>query len=1518
MKRRLSLLLAIALAVGLLNVGLPGKLANVAYADPAPAASIKIPLSRMMVVNESLYGDPTALADQQGVAGDPRGGTGGGADSSFWYGAWSESNITQNYPAYAYIDLGQSYAVTDIYLRKRDKSGEFAAYAGSPGNWSQTELFADPLTAGNWSWIAHSVTNVETRYLRFKMSDFNAQVSEIVVYGVPISAKIALSPAMVKNETGYGNATRLVDEQTAAGDPKNGAGGAPGTFWFGAWEDPHNPLNTTYPIYAYLDLGREYYLTDVYLYDFNDGGAWDNYDAAFNVYTGSPGNWTAAFNAMHTYSNTWKSASLDSVKTRYVRVEMSQLAAIMSELVLYGSPAEAPLPPKIGLNISMVTGATDAYKLVDDQAAVGDPLHSPVSVNWGQLHGWNDWNGNAYIDLGQPFDVASIWLGDYLGSGGVKVYAGSGSPIAWTQLFTSGLNGYESWSKYNTSVTTQHIRVEKTGGGDMPEIVMYGTPVAKPILLMDTMATNVSGFDDVSKLVNQQAQAGDPLRGIGVQTGDANAVIAANVPTSSYPAEAVIDLGSLYDLTNVGLLDGSDMAASVTGAVYVYTGSPGNWGQPIAVDQMKNYGGWNMHPIKTTAQYVRIVKNSSNANLSEIVLYGTRVGGAIADAIPPAAVSNLAATAIGSNSATLRWIAPGDSGTAGTAASYEIRYGTSPITEGNWSAATLVAGAPAPLAAGSQQTMNVGGLTEETTYYFALKTTDGVGNVSGLSNVMTLTTAAVDIIAPAAVTNVSAVFLSGNAAKLTWTATGDDGATGAAASYEIRYSTSPITSGNWSAASAASFVPSPKAAGQAMSAWVNGLAAETAYYFAVGAKDEADNASALSNVASATTLTHDAGSKLELTADMIVNEGAHGDATKLVDQQAAAGSPRDGTGGQLNVDDSTVRWDLGTNNIYLPASAVIDLGVETEITDIYVYDGNGGNGLLTLSAGDPFNWQPLATDTLVNWKQWNRHQVNATTRYLQVKRATNADLTEIVVYGTPLGTPEAKPQPVAHVRPKMDELIGINAFIDDPMERMAVAGFIREYHNWNWDEGDLWNWGQLQTGYSGYPNNTNKFNPSYAGGGWNFDAYYDMLHDAGITVAPSIKESVGWLSNKANFKPISEGESATDPASYAEHSDHLFQFAARYGSTTVADNLLKLAEDQEELSGLGTLQYYENWNEHDKWWEGREGYFNPYEYAAMTSADYDGDQGRMGNTFGVKNADPNAKLVMSGLADPQLEYVRALKFWSEWNRGGSVPFDVINIHHYSNNGTDQQSGTAGISPEADNFLGKLKKFVDYRDQYMPGKEVWITEFGYDTNQQSPQKAPIIGSKSAEEVQGEWLVRSYLAASAAGVDKAAMYMLRDVDAASATRFDSSGLTGSKNTNWAPKISWYYVYTLKNQLAGMRYASELDSGNDDVKIYKYGNDSNSKDVYVLWAPTSDDTEVADYELTLSDSGTSVKLVTMTEGDTDGVESALTATGGKVTVDVNERPIYVVVNKGTVTPDPNHAPIISSPANGTTVSK
>jgi len=111
----------------------------------------------------------------------------------------------------------------------------------------------------------------------------------------------------------------------------------------------------------------------------------------------------------------------------------------------------------------------------------------------------------------------------------------------------------------------------------------------------------------------------------------------------------------------------------------------------------------------------------------------------------------------------------------------------------------------------------------------------------------------VDSTAPDAVTNLATGSPTINSLTLTWTSPGDDGSTGTATQYDIRYSTSAINEGNWASATQATGEPTPQIAGSSESFVVSGLAPNTTYYFALKTADEVPNWSAISNSPNGTT-----------------------------------------------------------------------------------------------------------------------------------------------------------------------------------------------------------------------------------------------------------------------------------------------------------------------------------------------------------------------------------------------------------------------------------------------------------------------------------------------------------------------------------------------------------------------------------------------------------------------------------------------------------------------------------------
>ena len=123
-----------------------------------------------------------------------------------------------------------------------------------------------------------------------------------------------------------------------------------------------------------------------------------------------------------------------------------------------------------------------------------------------------------------------------------------------------------------------------------------------------------------------------------------------------------------------------------------------------------------------------------------------------------------------------------------------------------------------------------------------------------------------------------------------------------------------------------------------------------------------------------------------------------------------------------------------------------------------------------------------------------------------------------------------------------------------------------------------------------------------------------------------------------------------------------------------------------------------------------------------------------------------------------------------------------------------------------------------------------------------------------------------------------------DATSVGKYGTSGVITNKGEY---KESYYYLYTLRNTMGDMYFAEVIDSGNENVWIYRFENGA-GKSCYAVWCPTMDDVRVDGYVLDID--GTQAKMVEFAHQDTDGVETQLTVECGTVAINVSECPVLV----------------------------
>ncbi|KAA9357655.1 carbohydrate-binding protein [Larkinella humicola] len=628
--------------------------------------------------------------------------------------------------------------------------------------------------------------------------------------------------------------------------------------------------------------------------------------------------------------------------------------------------------------------------------------------------------------------------------------------------------------------------------------------------------------------------------------------------------------------------------------------------------------------------------------------------------------------------------------------------------------------------------------------------------------------------------------------------------------------------------------------------------------------------------------------------------------------------------GVTNVDVNTGYGKVLSNfDAYYP----LQPGETMTIESIKFFDGSGmmTDNPMTLSViTDQWQIIPIATFTGQEYNGWvGPYPTRPTTgdakfrldvpisnaRYL-VLNAWWGYPTEMELYGS--YTPTTVPvTPIPQKSIQLKSMFGANAFewdfedgrnpdIIDETKMKAVKTFrgIRHYMDWE----------KLEA-------NEGKFtyNPTHSGG-WNYDAIYERCKAEGIEVLACLKTLPGWMlatypedQRDSENVPLRFGSDFTNPASYIDQAKVAFQYMARYGSNPNVNPALVSVNSTPRWTGdpvntvkigLGLIKYIECDNERDKWWKGRKGYQTAREYAANLSAFYDGHKNTMGPGVGVKNADPNVKVVIGGMASAYAgpDYLLGMIDWCKQYRGykpdGTVNlcWDVINYHLYPDNSNSSQSGTSsrGAAPEISSAVSVVQKFVEAAHKYAYDMPVWVTETGYDANQGSPLKAIPIGDKNEYQTQADWILRTALFYARSGVERVFFYQMYDDNFLNPTQFGSSGLI---NQDFTRKPAADFIFQA-NKLLGEYTYKQTISTNPIVDRYEY----QGKSAYVLVVP-DEVGRTASYTLNL---GTAVhaKVYTPKMGrDTADVQTIPTV-AGKVTLTVTETPIFVIASDQVVT--------------------
>jgi hypothetical protein len=179
--------------------------------------------------------------------------------------------------------------------------------------------------------------------------------------------------------------------------------------------------------------------------------------------------------------------------------------------------------------------------------------------------------------------------------------------------------------------------------------------------------------------------------------------------------------------------------------------------------------------------------------------------------------------------------------------------------------------------------------------------------------------------------------------------------------------------------------------------------------------------------------------------------------------------------------------------------------------------------------------------------------------------------------------------------------------------------------------------------------------------------------------------------------------------------------------------------------------------------------------------------------------------------------------------------------------------------------------------------VWVTEAGYDLDQNSPNKAIPIKDKTAMHTQADWLLRTALLYSRNGIEKVFFYQLRDDNPGSGKIYGSSGLI---NKDFSSRPASDYMKQTIELFGEFIYVKSMQSS----PIVDYYTNAKNQELYVAYIPD----EVGSQEkVELSLPGKkSATIYTPVFGAVKMMSNTTKIVNGKLVVPLSETPSFILV--------------------------
>jgi serine/threonine-protein kinase ATR len=233
-------------------------------------------------------------------------------------------------------------------------------------------------------------------------------------------------------------------------------------------------------------------------------------------------------------------------------------------------------------------------------------------------------------------------------------------------------------------------------------------------------------------------------------------------------------------------------------------------------------------------------------------------------------------------------------------------------------------------------------------------------------------------------------------------------------------------------------------------------------------------------------------------------------------------------------------------------------------------------------------------------------------------------------------------------------------------------------------------------------------------------------------------------------------------------------------------------------------------------------------------------------------------------------------------------YDIINVHTYAmveNWPTWRRSYPE--DPKLLDYLSRPQEIIDWRNANAPKKEIWITEFGYDSttkpNKPTGDFKNWVGVNDTQ--MGQWLVRSFFVFSSMAIDRAYIYFFDDAD--EPQLHGASGLT----RNFKPKPAFYAVAHLYRTLGDYRFVKAVTEKAGERRVYEYQHVSDPKKrIWAVWSPTGNERSEEGVVTGLPGEVVKAERMPLASGDEAAAATFAAKPNHSVGVTITESPLYL----------------------------